>query len=350
MPLIQTALCSFGMSGKVFHAPFIHLQSGFQLVGAWERSKKIIQSHYPNTISYDSYEALLADEQVELVIVNTPNITHYDFAKKALLAGKHVIIEKPFTVTVPEGEELIAIAKEKSLFLSAYQNRRWDSDFLTVKKVLDEQLLGDVVEAEIHYDRYMQELSYKLHKEEPVLGTGLVYDLGAHLIDQALQLFGKPNAVFADIQIVRPISRVDDYFEILFYYNNLRVRLKSTLVARENSIGYIIHGTKGSFVKPKTNVQEIALLADRKPNEPNWGVEDEADWGLLHTEKDGTIIKQKIPSEAGQYMHYYQGMYEAIRNGKPLPVTAEDGVEIIRLIEAAYISSNTKTVVPYHKH
>jgi len=345
MKPINTALCSFGMSGKLFHAPFIHLQGGFTLVGAWERSKKIIKDFYPDTISYDSYEDLLADASIELVIVNTPNITHYDFAKKALLANKHVVLEKPFTVTVAEGEELIALAKERNLVLSAFQNRRWDSDFKTVKKVLDEKSLGEVVEAEIHFDRFTQELSYKTHKEEPVLGTGLVYDLGAHLIDQALQLFGKPQAVFADIQIIRPISKVDDYFEILFYYPKLRVRLKSTLLARENSTGYIIHGNKGSFIKPKTNVQEIALLAERKPNEANWGKEEEADWGLLHTEKDGTVIKEKVPSLQGQYMDYYEGIYQAIRNGQPVPVTAEDGLLIIQIIEAAYQSSKERRVV-----
>jgi scyllo-inositol 2-dehydrogenase (NADP+) len=347
MNSINTALCSFGMSGKLFHAPFIHLHDGLNLVGAWERSKKIIQGFYPATTSYDSYEALLNDSQIELVIVNTPNITHYDFAKQALQAGKHVVLEKPFSVTVKEGEELIALAKEKSLIISAYQNRRYDSDYKTVKKVLDENLLGEVVEAEIHYDRYTTELSYKTHKEEAVLGTGVLYDLGAHLIDQALQLFGKPDAVFADMKIIRPISKVDDYFEVLLYYPNLRARLKSTLVAREAPIGYIIHGTKGSFIKPKTNGQEVALMAERKPNELNWGIEEEEEWGLLHTEKDGTIIRQKLKSERGQYMDYYEGIYQAIRNGKPVPVTAEEGLEVIKVIEAAYQSSNLRKVVDY---
>ncbi len=347
MKPINTALCSFGMSGKLFHAPFIHLNGGFALVGAWERSKKIIKDSYPQAVSYDTYEDLLADGTIELVIVNTPNITHYDFAKKALLANKHVVLEKPFTVTVLEGEELIALAKDKNLVLSAYQNRRFDSDYKTVKKVLDGQLLGEVVEAEIHYDRFTEELSYKTHKEQPVLGTGIVYDLGAHLIDQALQLFGKPEAIFADIKIIRPISMVDDYFEILFYYPNLRVRLKSTLLAREASIGYIVHGNKGSFIKPKTNGQEIALLAERKPTETNWGVEEESEWGLLHTEKDGTVIREKIASERGQYMDYYEGIHQAIRNNQPVPVPAEDGLLVIKVIETAYRSSNEKKVVSF---
>ncbi len=345
MKPINTALCSFGMSGKLFHAPFIELHQGFKLCGAWERSKKIIQGFYPDAVSYDSYEALLANETIDLVIVNTPNITHYDYAKKALLANKHVVLEKPFTVTVAEGEELIALAKERNLVLSAYQNRRYDSDYRTVKKVLDEKLLGNVVEAEIHYDRFTEALSYKLHKEEPVLGTGIVYDLGAHLIDQALQLFGFPDAVFADIKIIRPISKVDDYFEILFYYPNVRVRLKSTLLAREASIGYIIHGSKGTFIKPKTNGQEVALLAERKPDEANWGVEDTIEWGLLHTEKDGVVIREIIPSQRGQYLDYYEGIYQAIAHNQPVPVTAEDGLAVIRIIEAAYSSGREKRVI-----
>lgn len=345
MQPINTALCSFGMSGKLFHAPFIALHKGFTLCGAWERSKKNIQDFYSEAISYNSYEALLADPIIELIIVNTPNITHYDFAKKALLANKHVVLEKPFTVTVAEGEELIQLAKQRNLVLSAYQNRRYDSDYKTVKKILDEQLLGEVVEAEIHYDRFTEGLSYKLHKEEPVLGTGIVYDLGAHLIDQALQLFGFPDAVFADIKIIRPISKVDDYFEILFYYNNVRVRLKGTMLAREAGIGYIIHGTKGSFIKPKTNGQELALLAERKPNEANWGVEEKIEWGLLHTEKDGKVIREFIPSLNGQYMDYYEGIFQAIKNGKAVPVSAEDGLAVIKIIEAAYKSNEEQRVI-----
>jgi scyllo-inositol 2-dehydrogenase (NADP+) len=273
---IKTALCSFGMSGRLFHAPFVHLNPGFILQGAWERTKKDIHNFYPEAVSYDTYEALLADENVDLVIVNTPNVTHYDFAKKALSAGKHVVVEKPFTVTVKEGEEVIALAKEKNKVISVYQNRRYDSDYKTVKKVLDEKLLGDLVEIEIHYDRYVKELSYKTHKEVAVQGTGSLYDLGSHLIDQALQLFGWPQSVFADIRIVRPISKVDDNFELILYYPALRVRLRATYLALEPIPGYVLHGTNGSFLKPKTNIQEVALLAKKLPEGDDWGKEDES--------------------------------------------------------------------------
>ncbi len=342
---IKTALCSFGMSGRLFHAPFVHLNSGFILQGAWERTKKDIHNFYPEASSYDTYEALLADENVELVIVNTPNVTHYDFTKKALLAGKHVVVEKPFTVTVAEGEELIDLAKEKNKVISVYQNRRYDSDYKTVKKILDEKLLGDLVEAEIHYDRYVKELSYKTHKEVAMQGTGALYDLGSHLIDQALQLFGWPQSVFADIRIVRSVSVVDDNFELILYYPALRVRLRSTYIALEPIPGYVLHGTNGSFLKPKTNIQETALLAKKLPEGEEWGKEDESEWGLLCTEKDGSVSKEKIQSLQGQYMDYYDGIYNAIRLGQPVPVDAEEGLGVIKIIEAAFKSNEAGKVV-----
>jgi predicted dehydrogenase len=343
---IRTALCSFGMSGKLFHAPFIQRHKGFELVGAWERSNTIIPTIYPNAQSFKTYEAILADDSIELVIVNTPNITHYEFAKQALLAGKHVIVEKPFTVTVAEGAELIQLATARNVYLSVYHNRRYDSDFRTIKKVLDEKLLGDMVEVEMHFDRFVEKLSYKTHKETPVKGTGTLYDLGSHLIDQALQLFGWPTAIFADIGIMRPISKVDDYFElILFYQHALRVRLKSTYVAREPIPGYIMHGTKGTFIKPKTNVQEEALLRGDIPDSYGWGREPETEFGLIHTETDGKLIREMVPSLPGRYMDYFDGIYHAIRLQQPLPVTAEDGLQVIRLIEAAYESNASKSVI-----
>ncbi len=346
MHKIKTALCSFGMSGWVFHAPFIHLHDGFELYAVLERTKNLAQEKYPNIITYRTYEELLADDSIELVIVNTPNITHYSLAKQALEANKHVVVEKPFTITVEEGEELIQLAKEKNKQLSVYQNRRFDSDYLTIQDVLNKKLLGEIVEAEFHFDRYSEVLSYKVHKETPGKGTGNLYDLGSHLIDQAIQLFGYPESVFADITAIRAISKVDDYFElILFYKNNLRVRIHSTYLAREASIGYIFHGTKGSFIKPKTNVQELALVNHQQPNAANWGIEPEEEWGLLHTEINGEIIRKKIPSLAGQYMNYYEGIYHAITSQKPLPVSASEALLVVKVIEASYKSNEEKRVV-----
>jgi len=342
---IKTALCSFGMSGLVFHSPFLSINPGFNFYAVWERTKNEAEKKFPNVITYRTLDEMLSDELVELVIVNTPNYTHFEYAQKALQAGKHVIVEKPFTVTVKEAQELIDLAKKQNKILSVYQNRRYDSDYKTIKKVLDKKLLGEVVEAEFHFDRYREELSPKQHKEIPGPGTGVLYDLGAHLIDQALQLFGWPSKLFADIRTIRPVSKVDDYFEVLLYYPNLRVRLKASYSVREALPGYIIHGLKGSFIKPKTDVQEALLQAGSIPGGADWGREPETEKGLLHTEIDGVEERKYIDSEQGNYDDYYSGIYEAIRNNKPVPVTAEEGMNVIRIIETAFESSEAQKVI-----
>jgi len=345
MQTIKTALCSFGMSGWVFHAPFLHIHPGFELYGVWERSKKAVAEKYPGTISFDTYEELLNDKAVELVIVNTPNYTHFDLAKKALFAGKNIIVEKPFCVTEKECDELIALAKEKKLLLSVYQNRRYDSDYKIIKKVVQQGWLGDIVETEFHFDRFSEILSPKAHKETPGPGTGLLYDLGSHLIDQAISLFGMPRSIFADIFPARKISLVDDYMELLLFYPSMRIRIKSSYVVREPLPSYILHGTKGSFIKARTDVQEKALQAGLSPDADDWGQEPENEMGLLHTEIDGKITREYIPAANGNYIDYYNGIYAALTSGTPPPVTGEEGRMVIRVIEKAYQSNAEKRVV-----
>ena len=342
---INTALCSFGMSGKVFHAPFLSTNKHFNLYAVLERSKNIASQKYPGIKTYSTLESMLTDDLIELVIVNTPNYTHFEYAKKALLAGKHVIVEKPFTVTVKEGEELISIAKKVDKKLSAFQNRRYDSDYKTIKKVIDQNLLGELVEMEIHFDRFKEELSPKIHKETPLPGSGSLYDLGSHIIDQSLQLFGLPDKIFADIHTVRPQSKVDDQWELLLYYKNFRVRLKSSYLVRESIPGYILHGINGTFLKERTDIQEVMLQKGEIPDDDNWGIEPEEQRGLLHTKIDGKIIRTFLKSEKGNYHEYYDGIYNAIRNNKPLPVTAEEAVTVIKIIEAAYESNSKKRVI-----
>jgi predicted dehydrogenase len=213
--------------------------------------------------------------------------------------------------------------------------------------VIQEKLLGNVIEAEFHFDRFKEEVSPKLHKEVPGPGTGSLYDLGSHLIDQALQLFGDPIEIFADIQIMRPVSKVDDYFEVVLYYPGMRVRLKSSYQVREPLPGYVIHGSKGSFIKPKTDVQEAMLQAGKVPGQPDWGTESETEKGLLHTEINGKVIREYVPSLKGNYLEYYEGIYKAIRNNEPLPVSAEDGLKVVRVIETAYDSNSKKKVMPF---
>jgi scyllo-inositol 2-dehydrogenase (NADP+) len=343
---VNTALCSFGMSGRLFHAPFLHLNPGFTLYSVLERSKDLAAAQYPGIKVQRSLEELLKDDAVELVIVNTPSYTHFDFAKKALNAGKHVVVEKPFTATVQEAEELTTLAEQKGKKLSVFQNRRYDSDFKTVKKILDSGDLGPIVEAELHYDRYNPVLSPKLHKETPGPAVGVVYDLGPHLIDQALQLFGMPQALFADLGFTRPGSKVEDYMEILFYYPGLRVRIKAGYFIREALPAYILHGTSGSFLKSRADIQERELLAGHHPGGGDWGKEPDSERGLLHTEKNGKIIREPVPTGQGNYGEYYDRLYEAIRMpGKTVPVTPEDGIKIIRIIETAYRSNREKRVI-----
>jgi scyllo-inositol 2-dehydrogenase (NADP+) len=345
MQKIKTALLSYGMSGKVFHAPFLELHPGFELLGSWERSKKLIQVDYPEVRSFPSFESILEDKSIDLVVVNTPIDTHFEYAKKVLLAGKHAIVEKAFTSNVAEAVELAALAKEKGLKLSVFQNRRWDSELKTVKKILDEKLLGEIVEAEFHFDRYNPVLSPKVHKETVNSGSGILKDLGPHIIDQALYLFGLPNAVFADIRITRENSLVDDYLDILLYYPNLRVRLKAGFFVREPNPSYVVHGKEGSFLKSRGDVQEDELKLGKKPNLTTWGTEKKGQEGLLHTEIDGKIIREKVPTLQGNYYDYFDGVYQSIVNGKSEPVTAQDGVNVMRIVDAAIQSNEQKKAI-----
>lgn len=345
MQPINAAICSYGLSGKVFHAPFLSLNPGFRLYGVWERSKNLAKEKYPGIRVFRTYEEMLADKDIELVIVNTPSYTHYEYAKQSLQAGKHTIVEKPFTATVAQAEELVALAKKNNLKLSVFQNRRWDSDYKTVKKIVDENWLGEIKEAEFRYDRYNPLLSPKLHKETPGPAVGCVYDLGPHLIDAALYMFGMPQSVFADIRITRPGSQVDDYFEILLYYPSSRVRLRAGYYFREPVPGFAVHGTKGSFLKSRADIQEPSMVAGMEPNAPGWGIEPGTARGILHTEKDGTVIREYIQTLQGNYADYFEGIVQALRHNAPLPVTGEDGLNVIKIIEAAFNSSKERKVI-----
>lgn len=342
---IKTAILSFGMSGKVFHAPFIHHHKGFELSGIVERTKNVSAEIYPNTKIYRSIDAVLNDDSIDLVVVNTPTYTHFDFAKRALEKGKHIVVEKAFTTTAAEAKILTELAKEKGLVLSVYQNRRWDSDFSTVKQIVDTQKIGTIISAEFHFDRYKETLSIKSHKETPNAGAGLLLDLGPHLIDQAVYLFGMPKAVMADIRTVRPNSLVDDDFTIILYYDQLRVTLKSSLMVREPIPSYIIHGSKGSFIKTRADIQESALINSAIPYTPNWGQEPNAEMGYLHTQFNGEIIKEKIPTLQGNYGAFYDGIYESIINKKPCLVCGIDGWNVMKIIEAAQLSNNEQKVI-----
>ena len=343
--MINTALVSFGMSGRVFHAPFINLNLNYVLKGSWERTTKKIQASYPDTISYSSYEEILNDPTIDLVIVNSPNDTHYEYTKKALLAGKHVVTEKAFTVTVQEAEELDTLAKQMNKKLAVYHNRRYDADFLTIQKIIKAGAIGDFLDIQISFERYRTTLSPKVHKEQPLPGSGVLFDLGPHLVDQALLLSGMPTSVFADIRTTRKVSKVDDYFTLILYYPTHRILVTSGMVYMQQLPAYKIYGTKGCFIKERADIQEDELVAGKIPTGADWGKEPENKWGTLSTDKDGKITTEIIPSVAGHYGRFYELMADAILNDGPVPTSAKEGTDIIRVLVAARKSFAEKRIV-----
>lgn len=349
MEIIKTGLAAFGMSGQVFHAPFLHCHPHFELSKIVERSKELSKERYPYATIVRSFEALIADPAIELIIINTPDSTHYAYARQALEAGKHLVIEKPLTTTTEEGAELIALAQSKGLMLSVYQNRRWDADFLTVQEILNKGLLGRLVEFESTFARYRNFIKPDTWKETGESGGGLTYNLGSHLIDQAVQLFGMPEAVFADIATMRTGGKVDDYFLIRFLRPALapevKVTLKASYLMREAEPRFVLHGTLGSFVKQGVDKQEAALLAGEMPNRAHWGEETEQEWGTLHTEQEGKVICGKYPGTPGNYGGFYQNIYEHLRLQKPLLTDARNVLDVIKVIEAAYQSQKEEKVI-----
>lgn len=338
MTIVNTAILSYGMSGRVFHAPFIEQHPGFKLVGCWERSAKRINERYPSVRSYETLEELLADDAIDLVVVNTPTYTHYDFAKKALQSGKHLVVEKAFVGNAGEAKELRDLAKDVGRTLSVFQNRRWDSDFQSVRQVLDDEVLGDIVEANLGYCRFDSNLSPKVHKEDPDIGSGTIKDLGSHVIDQALLLFGMPDGVFADIGVTRPHSRVDDYFDILLLYPDKRVHVKGGYFFKRPVPEYTFFGKSGCFLKRRADVQEQQLDAGMTPADSGYGVEPDGCEGRLYVDDATPGEPQLVRSPTGNYMEFYDGVYESITAGHPEPVSADDGVRVMRIIDAAFRS------------
>ncbi|MEZ4827321.1 MAG: Gfo/Idh/MocA family oxidoreductase [Bacteroidia bacterium] len=332
---IKTALLSFGMSGRVFHGPFLHAHPGFEIAKVWQRSKSDVHDMFPYTTIVRSMEEILEDQAIELVFVNTPDIHHHAHTLAALHAGKHVVVEKPFTITPGEAQELVDVAAEKNLMLSVYQNRRWDSDFRTLKQVIASGWLGRLVEIHSGYQRYRNFIQPNTWKEAPLPGAGIVYNLGSHLIDQALHLLGMPEEVFADIRTQRTGGQIPDHFQITLFYNELKFNLMAGYLVREPGPRFKVLGTEGTYIKYGMDPQEEMLKLGTLPVGANWGAEPESEWGSIHTTVGGMTVKGKIESLKGNYMDYYQNIYEAIREGKPLAVPGSDGVRTIKVIEAA---------------
>jgi scyllo-inositol 2-dehydrogenase (NADP+) len=348
---INVAIIGFGMSGRVFHAPIIADTESFNIYKVYtssEESRVLINSLYPHTEVTNDINNIMEDEAVELVIITSPNTSHYELAKRVLLSGKHVVVEKPFTVSYPEAQELIELAGAKGRVLTVYHNRRYDADFKTVKKVIEGGSLGRLVEFESHFDRFRNTLKVGAWKEEALPGSGIVYDLGSHLIDQAQCLFGLPKEVFADIRIQRTGGKVDDYFEIILYYEDLKVTLKAGMLVKESIPRFILSGEKGSFIKYGLDVQEAALKKGNRPSHhEDWGREPRELWGTINTEVNGLNIRGTVESEVGDYRDFYRDLYRAItENGTP-EVTAQTAANTIRVIELAFESNIKRAVISF---
>lgn len=332
---IQTGLLAYGMSGKIFHAPFVATHPGFTLRAVTERTRKQAAQDYPAVVSYDSVEDLLHDAAIELVIINTPNNLHVAQAQQALRAGKHVLIEKPVAATVAEARALFELAREVGRQVFVYQNRRWDSDFQAVRQVVESGQLGQLIEVHLRYDRYKSTLNPKPFKETPVPASGLVYDLGPHLLDQAISLFGQPLRSQKTTGRYRAGSQVDDYFTFhLHYPNGLNVFVSSGLLIAHPLPAFVLHGTTGSFQKARTDVQEAQLQAGLAPDAPAYGHEAPASEGTLtRVGADDVKITASWPSLSGDYTGLFEAVHQALRHEVPYPIREEQILWQLALLE-----------------
>ncbi len=346
--IIKVGLVGFGMSGQLFHAPFIDVNENFELIKVVERHSDNSPEYYPDVEVVRSIDELLLDKEIQLIVITTPNIYHYEQTKKALLAGKHVVIEKPFTPTVKEAQELIDLSLEQNRQIFVYQNRRWDGDFLTIQKLLQTDLLGNLLEYEAHFDRYTPILNKKPWKEADEPAGGNLYDLGTHLIDQAVCLFGLPKSVWADIRTQREGSKVDDAFEVVLNYPDLKVTLKAGMMVREEGPRYILNGTKGSFVKYGIDPQEEDLDNGFSPDNAGWGEDFPEQYGFLNTEIDGLVFKGNIKTIPGSYQKFYENVFDVLYNNDEIAIKPKEARDVIRIIELAFESDRLGKVLQFN--
>ncbi|AUM91642.1 Gfo/Idh/MocA family oxidoreductase [Clostridium botulinum] len=349
--VINIGLIGYGSAGRIFHAPMIASLEGLNLYKVYETREENINALrklFENALVTNNVDEILEDENIELVIIATPNSIHYTLAKKALEKGKNVVLEKPFTVNTKEADELIKLTKNKNKLLTVHHNRRWDSDFRTVKKVIENNLLGEIVEYEAHFDRFRNYLKENSWKEENHAGSGILYDLGSHLIDQAQCLFGLPKEIFADLRIQRENSNVIDNFEVILNYDKLKVTLKASMLVREKGPHFIVLGTKGSFIKYGMDIQEENLKNGLIPKDfNNWGKEPESLWGKINTEVNELHMDGKIESELGDYRSFYKNIYLSILGEEELEVKPIQARNTIRIIELAQKSSEEKRWIKF---
>jgi scyllo-inositol 2-dehydrogenase (NADP+) len=339
MTSIRVGLIGYGYAGATFHAPLIGRTEGLTLTRIASSNAQKVRLDFPDAALSDSPQELINAADVDLVVIATPNTSHHALGMQALLAGKHVVIEKPMTVSVAEAQQLLQLAQQEQLVLSVFHNRRWDNDFLTAKHCIDAGLLGDINTYQSHYDRF-RPTPRQRWREDNLPGSGTLYDLGAHLIDQALVLFGMPDTVFADVFAQRAGAAASDYFHLVLGYGKRRVILHSGSIVSNPGLRLQVHGSAGSYVKSGIDPQEEALRAGRLPSS-----EPEAAWGQLTVQREGEFVTETLESLPGNYLAYYQGVADAIANGTPPPVSAAEALNVIKIIEIAMQSSRDQRVI-----
>jgi len=344
---IDVGLIGFGFAGRTFHAPVIRAVAGLRLAAILQRKGDDAANAYPDVRITRTLEELLAADSIQLVAVATPNTSHFDLARQCLQAGRHVVVDKPFATTYAEASELVSLAEKCGRLLSVYQNRHFDGDFKTVRKLIASDALGRIVLYESHYDRYRLQLRPGAWREQEGAGSGVFFDLGPHLIDQALALFGAPEAVSADVRIERDGAAVDDAFDVTLRYARLRVLLRGTMLASKPAPHFLIHGTKGSYIKFGLDPQENALKRGELPGGPGWGVEPPEAWGTLSHVEGDKVTERAVPTEAGNYPGYYENVRDAMLRKANLEVTPQAALSVMRVLELAQQSSREGRVIQY---
>jgi predicted dehydrogenase len=348
MSIINAAVIGYGLAGSVFHAPIINSTEGFHLKTIYTTNaerRKQINNLYPDTAVVSDVDAIFRDGDIGLVTVATLNDCHFELAEKAILAGKNVVVDKPFTIESKDADKLIELAEKKNVMLSVFQNRRWDGDFLTVKKIVESGMLGSLVEMECHWDKFRNETKGNW-REENAPGSGLWYDLGPHMVDQAVALFGLPKAVTADLRIQRACAKTIDNFEVILHYEKLKVTLKVGMLVKIETPRFILQGENGSFVKYGLDIQEDDLASGLTPlNKKNWGLEPEAQYGRISAVVGGVDFSGTVFSEPGDYREYYKNIHQVLTRGGKLTVTPQQAANNIKIIEQAIRSDKEKRTV-----
>jgi len=347
--MIEVGLIGFGLAGRAFHAPVIRAVHGLGLAAILQRSGNEAAEKYPDVRVVRSVEELLAIQEIRLVVIATPNDTHFDLAKQCLAAGRDVVVDKPFTTTLDEARALLKIAKEVGRLITVYQNRRYDGDFQAIRKLVAEGTLGRIVRFETNYDRYRPQLKPGAWRESTRAGNGILFDIGPHLVDHALVLFGLPEAVTADVRRERENAIADDAFDIMLHYpHGMRAVLRSSILAAAPRTRFVLLGTKGSFVKQGVDPQEGNLRRGYIPSDGAWGAEPEENWGVLTTPSGEGFVQRRIPPASCDYRDYYANVRDAMLGKAELAVTPEWSLDVMRFLELARESSQKGRTIAWN--